>query len=455
MIIFVCLWVLATAAAIGFYIKWSQTRDDDAKEIAVLKETVNTDQRRSPAFIAMSENARSKTSPETVYSQLQAQINQLKEQLDGAAGASVAVNTAIADFKAALASSGSADSADAVTALIALANTIATQKANVAELNKSLADAKAGYDAAKKQYDDASAADKASLADAQNRINQAANALTALQAKATADSQAYEARLTEAASKLEDAQRQLAVQKRQAQEDATIAKIKIADLQHTIELIRPSLATNAAREADGKIVRVSTGTNEVWINLGRKDHVTPDLTFAVYDPSLGVLSGPNEGGKGAIEVVEVGDNESLCRVSHVEKGQTILEDDLIANPVFNKDKNRKFHFVVYGDFDLDGDGICTPAEHDKLIRLINSWGGVVDDKLTSQTDFVVLGAQPGSASSKFDNVVEQTEDLKAKRKTEQDEYNKILSDARAYSIPVLDSTRFLAMIGYYSTTVWK
>jgi len=459
LIIITCLWFISMAVAVIFYIKLGQAQDDAVANSNALLQAASTNERNAASYKQLVEYAKGhpvEGGSISTYAQLDSQVNLLKKQFGGPTAATKTTDAVIADIHAAMAAAGRNEGEPVTDALHNLSAALAAEKANVETAKKSLADAQAAYEAAKAQYGTTNTSDKAAIQKAQADAAQAATSLADAQARVAATNQNYEKQLTDSARALEDSQRQLAVQKKQAKEDLDVAHQKIIDLQHTIDLLRPSLSTNAAaHEADGKIIRTTPGSADVWITLGRKDHVSPGLTFAVYDPRYGVGSGPNSGGKGGLEVVEVGDNESLCRVTHVEKGQTILQDDLIANAVYNKDKNRKYHFVVYGDFDLDGDGIATPGERDKLVRLIQGWGGVIDDKLTTQSDFIILGAQPGSASTKFDTVTEQTDDMKKARKGQQDDYNKMLSDARAYSIPVLDSTRFLAMIGYYATTVWK
>src|SRR5262249_17985488 len=156
---------------------------------------------------------------------------------------------------------------------------------------------------------------------------------------------------------------------------------EVTRLKNIINNLRPDLKTNVGREADGKIVRSHPESQEVYISLGRNDHISPGLTFAVYDPRTGVRFDNDQqaAAKGGSEVMEVAENESLSRITQMPKGQTMSSGDLIANPVYQHDKNRKFRFVVIGDFDLDGDGVATAAEHDRLVKMITQWGGVIDD----------------------------------------------------------------------------
>src|SRR5207237_669052 len=56
--------------------------------------------------------------------------------------------------------------------------------------------------------------------------------------------------------------------------------------------------------------------------------------------------------------------------------------------------NIKYNFVVYGDFDMDRNGVATPGEADIVKRLITQWGGKLMDLVNVDTDFVVLGKEP-------------------------------------------------------------
>jgi hypothetical protein len=189
------------------------------------------------------------------------------------------------------------------------------------------------------------------------------------------------------------------------------------------------------------------------------------LTFSVHDPRIGIKGsvdalkpgsenqdvGP-AAGKGGIEVEEVGGTESLCRITKTMPGQIIQAGDLLSNPVYQTNKNRKNHFVVFGDFDLDGDGVATAAEHDRVVHLITEWGGVIDDKLSPQTDFLVLGSTPEAPNSNADMTPGSPA---ATAIQEAKEYDTIEDDAKHDGVPILNANRFLAMVGYYNTTIAK
>lgn len=206
------------------------------------------------------------------------------------------------------------------------------------------------------------------------------------------------------------------------------------------------------RQPDGQIVRVPGG-GWCFIDLGRGDQVTPGLTFEVYDKIEGI---PPPGdpttdqdlpvGKASIEVVRVGSTTSQCRIVRLTPGQTLSEGDLIVNLVY--DKNTKYNFLVYGNFDIDQNGVATAQEAEIIKRLITQWGGNVVREMNVDTDFVVLGREPvipevprldePIAKAKYDAAVAEAE-----------AYADISAKARAYRIPILNQNRFLYLIGYY------
>ncbi|HEY1628430.1 MAG TPA: hypothetical protein VGF52_01150 [Tepidisphaeraceae bacterium] len=216
--------------------------------------------------------------------------------------------------------------------------------------------------------------------------------------------------------------------------------------------IRVDPTKAVTQQVDGHIVRLS-GSNLCFIDLGAGDQVTPGLTFEVYDKNEGV---PPPGdpstdenlpvGKASIEVIRVGPSSSECRITRLSTGAELNEGDLIVNLVY--DKNTKYNFVVYGDFDLSQTGNATPKDADVIKRLITQWGGNVVGQINVDTDFVVLGKEPvipdrpkeddPIAKAKYDAAVAASE-----------AYAEISSKARAYRIPILNQNRFLYLVGYY------
>jgi hypothetical protein len=209
------------------------------------------------------------------------------------------------------------------------------------------------------------------------------------------------------------------------------------------------------RQPDGKIIRLPA-KNVAFIDLGAGDHVTPGLTFEVFDKNDGV---PQPGdpttdeelpkGKASIEVVRVSPTASECRVIRLQPGTTLSEGDLIVNLVY--DRNTKYNFVVYGNFDLDQNGVATPQDAEVIKRLVTQWGGKMAADLNVDTDFVVLGKEPEIPTVNRDDLVNDPI-LKARYDAavaDSEAYADISAKAREYRIPILNQNRFLYLIGYY------
>jgi hypothetical protein len=242
----------------------------------------------------------------------------------------------------------------------------------------------------------------------------------------------------------------------------------LAKANETITKLRNQLegqktAMTQALQPAGKIVRAPAGTGEVYIDLGRRDKVVVGMTFSVHDPRIGVrgkiedrpgqssLAADIEAaGKGGIEVIQVNETESLCRIEKVNKDQMIQVGDLISNPVYQNTRNRKSHFVVVGDFDLDGDGVATTGERDRVSQMITAWGGTIDEEVTPQTDFLVAGTPPAAPSKVMESAPGGIADQRAKELTS---YGDKIVEAKRSSVPILNVNRFLAMIGYYNTSI--
>lgn len=200
-----------------------------------------------------------------------------------------------------------------------------------------------------------------------------------------------------------------------------------------------------ARQPDGKIVRAIPGDDVVYIGLGRKQHLTTGLQFAVY-PASGI---PVDGrAKARIEVTRIHDTTAACRIVGMSPTETVVDGDLVANPVY--DPTRALRFVVVGEFDLDGDGKEDRHGSDQIGGLIEDWGGEVLETLSSRVDFIVAGFQPevptsiGSKSTRDVGAQEQERLLQQ----DLDTYNRVIAKAAQLSIPVLTQEVFLRFLGY-------
>ncbi|MBI1371176.1 MAG: hypothetical protein GC159_00210 [Phycisphaera sp.] len=246
--------------------------------------------------------------------------------------------------------------------------------------------------------------------------------------------------------------------------------VRIKKLQR--DLRKDSLqAPDLTREGDGKIISVNPDDRLVYINLGRRDHMVLGMTFEVFEPLTGVKVTSEgdqlERGKASIEVVGIDETSSACRVVRSSLSASVLSGDLVANLVY--DKSRTYKFYLFGEFDLDNDGVATLSDQDQVASLIRKWGGeIVEPRKRQQrlaalvgpeqaaqtvlpldTDFLVIGQEPEipDTGGPTDDPAVIRERIQAKKKW--DEYIKLVNEARALSIPIINQHRFLALVGYY------
>lgn len=322
--------------------------------------------------------------------------------------------------------------ADAMAANQSLLAATANQQAEIAKrdaavaeaqaaMNKAVADAKAAIDDKQKQVDDFSG-------------------------KAAASDKA-----------LTDAQAQQQVELQTLQRNLAKAKQDYDALLNKFAQFRPNVKDSIIRNVDATITQVAPDS-VCYINLGFGDHVSPGLTFEVYDkfdgiPKLGdgtsSLDMPK--GKASIEIISVGQNSSQCRVLGTKSGASVAQGDLCANLVY--DKNIKPVFYVYGKFDMDQNGVATEAEAEVIKNLITRWGGKIADKVSIDVDFVVFGKEPSVPVYSAEELAQPLQKAKAdEAKAALDAYNKIRDEAVSLHIPVMNQNRFLYYTGYFESS---
>lgn len=198
-----------------------------------------------------------------------------------------------------------------------------------------------------------------------------------------------------------------------------------------------------ARQADGHVVMAKPGEEVVYIDLGRDAGLVLGLQFAVYSAGSGIAA---DGlGKARIEVVNIFDSAAECRIAERHGREPILEGDLIANPVF--DRERSLQFVVIGRFDVDGDGQLDTEGTGQVESLVESWGGTVAQILSARVDFLVVGDAPPRRVLVGDPTPEAQARHEAAKKL-RDDYDEALAVAQALSIPILTRDVLMHFLGY-------
>ncbi|MBN2593924.1 MAG: hypothetical protein JXA81_10485 [Sedimentisphaerales bacterium] len=202
-----------------------------------------------------------------------------------------------------------------------------------------------------------------------------------------------------------------------------------------------------AHKPDGHVILIDDMAKVVHLNIGIDDHVYQGLTLTVYDRGTSI---PEDGkGKAEIEVFDVAKTYSAARITKSELTKPILQGDLVANLIWDTDRTNVF--VIAGDFDLDNDGVLDYNGADKIKMLIEKWGGRVDDTISIDTDFLVLGKQPQvlqrPTSDELDIDPRAMEVYNASLQR-LNRYNGLRDQAQSLWIPVFTYDRFLYFIGY-------
>jgi hypothetical protein len=184
-----------------------------------------------------------------------------------------------------------------------------------------------------------------------------------------------------------------------------------------------------------------------YINLAKGDQIYRGLKFSVYDRFAPL---PKTGkGKGAIEVIEIMDTISKCRITDFDASNPIMNNDIIANLVWNKDK--KYDFCVAGDFDFDGDGSVDPDGLQKITELIEHWGARVVPTLSVDTDFLVIGHPPAIPTKPSEEYGADSPIMKAyiKASLRLKEYDETFEKGKALDVPTFNLSRFFYFIGFF------
>jgi hypothetical protein len=202
-----------------------------------------------------------------------------------------------------------------------------------------------------------------------------------------------------------------------------------------------------AYEPDGQIILIDDQAQVVHLNIGIDDHVYQGLTLTVYDRGTSI---PEDGkGKAEIEVFDVAKTYSAARITQSELTKPILQGDIVANLIWDSDRTNVF--VIAGDFDLDNDGVIDYNSADKIKTLIEKWGGRVDDAISIDTDFLVLGKQPQVLQKPtLDELDVDPRAMEIYNASLQrlNRYNGLRDQAQSLWIPVFTYDRFLYFIGY-------
>ena len=248
--------------------------------------------------------------------------------------------------------------------------------------------------------------------------------------------------------KARDAMKELDDDLLKTREELKVAQDSLKSEKEKLSKIEPGPNREVlAYQPDGKIILIDDQAQVVHLNIGTDDRVYPGLTLTVYDRGTSI---PEDGkGKAEVEVFDAAKTYSAARIIQSELTKPILEGDLVANLIWDADRTNVF--VIAGDFDLDNDGMLDYNGADKLKTLIEKWCGMVDDAISVDTNFIILGKEPQVLKRPTPDELDvdpRAMDIYEASLQRLNRYNSLRDQAQTLWIPVFTYERFLYFIGY-------
>ena len=189
-----------------------------------------------------------------------------------------------------------------------------------------------------------------------------------------------------------------------------------------------------ASPADGRILTYDWKTKRGTINLGTRDGIKAGYEFEVYHRHPGPDTADRRTYHGRVTCIEVKPEVSIIAVvssPYDDAGQPVRAGDLVCSTLFETSPAKRFYIAGY---------FPRGSEYDRnsLAGLVRKYGGSVDEKLSLQTDYVVIGLTSPPSENKADL---SEEARKAVAQAQAD-----FELARRFNATVLTIDRFLALI---------
>lgn len=455
LITFVGLFVIATVCAVVFYVK--------AEEYRTQYETqqTNTDKIASGREQSTLSRIVGRAEAEKSYlGTMQSLVNKLYRAVTGQDAseeipADVKVNEAIMQINDTLLALGTDAGPTLGTDGVALLSTIKDLKqkldatrAQMQQLQDAYVLLETDLDEAKAQLDQRQTLFLTELGTSQSLANEIREQFDLLKQQiegASAEQiQSYRDRLEAEQAKLRQGQLDMQATEKKMKETETL----LQDAMVKLEAIKPKPDEKvAAFKPDARIVRVDLQNGLVTLDIGTKEHVYRGLTFAIYQGNAPIPEDAQ--GKAEIEVFQVGEQVSVARVVKSDKRNPIVPEDMVVNLIW--DAKTSNQFVVIGDFDTNQDGRVESDGAARVRELIERWGGTLQDNVTIDTDFVIVGNDPvlplRPTQDELD--ADPTAQLRYESAAQKAKaYTELLAKAGALRVPVFGHKQFMYLIGY-------
>jgi hypothetical protein len=292
---------------------------------------------------------------------------------------------------------------------------------------------------------------RSDLASTQQEIANLNTTIAAITAGRADEKDATIARLTEEVANLKATNQTLHQEvSRHVQNFASATKDN-RDLQRENDRLLLVLA-DALREElhEGQVINpdgyiISVDGNTCYISLGEEDGVIPDLVFSVYADQEADQEGP----KARLVVTRVLEDSSQCTILESTSSNPVSQGDLIADIAFDPD--RTWTFVVVGTFDLSGGNHPTERGAQQVRYLVEKFGGEIQDEVSINTDFVILGQEPEMPFEPAEDAPPIEIRLYNLQLQSYEEYQAVKEEAVRLGLRILNANRFLERLGYIPT----
>ena len=242
----------------------------------------------------------------------------------------------------------------------------------------------------------------------------------------------------------------LETQNKQLRDDYD-AKLKLAYsiMREQRDLLDKNI--NVLDKPDGYITFVDLDRREVQVNVNRHQGARPQMKMTIFDShSEGV---PTERPKGNIELLQVGEQFSIARITRVASTiDPIRVGDIVYSPAWSPDKPMRFALI--GKIDVNRDG---KDDREELKRMIEDAGGSVDYDLPPAD---VAGKESGKLTARLDwYVIDERMPLREPPQGRSDatlaaisqfekKKGEVVKEAHLEGIRPMPISRLLAYLGY-------
>jgi type II secretory pathway pseudopilin PulG len=169
--------------------------------------------------------------------------------------------------------------------------------------------------------------------------------------------------------------------KETSNKEVLTAKSQMRILDAQVSAMKSDLRTQRETDVpDGRILAVNHGMKTAWIDLGGKHQLRRGTVFKVFE----TLKPGEKVYKGRVVVTNVSPESSEVAIESEQPGTSVATSDVIVNPVF--DKARATRFFILGE-------LTGRANVEMAKRVLTAAGAKVDEKLSVETDFLVLGVK--------------------------------------------------------------